>query len=511
MANSSKTAVNVICSVLVLATSVGISFFLSPYIVQNIGVEANGFVNLANNMLAYAQLIVSALNSMASRFITLEYVKKNYAKANLYYNSVFWGNILIVGVLFLPAVLCIANLELLFDVPSLIRGDVKVLFTVIFSSFFITTALPNYDCGTFVTNRLDRSYIPQMLASILKCSILIYLFSTFSPHVYYVGIAAFVSTVFTLISNAYNTHRLTPELAIRFIDSKPIISISAMKELVLSGVWNSIHNVGQLFLSGLDLLLCNLTFSSTAMGIISLSKMLPDLFQQLGSTVCAAFLPDLTIIYAREDWKGLFNSIRRSMNITAFLLTIPLACLIAFGDTFYSLWVPSQNPHLLQILSFLSIFGLIVTSGIQVLYSVFTITNHVRENALAVLLSGAISLVFTIILIRNTDLGIFAVAGTSSFVSLLRNLLFTVPMGARYLGLKWTTFYPQIGKTIFTTTVVSIFGLLIRLIIPQSSWLYFVLSVVALVACGFGVNYYVILSKEDRRSIRLAIRKLRLN
>ena len=85
-----KTMINVICSLFVLATNVLISFFLSPFIVKNIGVEANGFVTLANNFVTYAQLIVSALNSMAARFIAIAYVKKDYKKANLYYNSVFW-------------------------------------------------------------------------------------------------------------------------------------------------------------------------------------------------------------------------------------------------------------------------------------------------------------------------------------------------------------------------------------------------------------------------------------
>ncbi len=60
--------------------------------------EANGFVTLANNFVTYANLIVTALNSMAARFITVEYVKKNYKKANLYYNSVFWGNLIVVAV-----------------------------------------------------------------------------------------------------------------------------------------------------------------------------------------------------------------------------------------------------------------------------------------------------------------------------------------------------------------------------------------------------------------------------
>ena len=71
MSSNKKTMVNVICSIMVLATNILINFWLSPYIVEHIGVEANGFVTLASNFVTYAQLIVTALNSMAARFIAI--------------------------------------------------------------------------------------------------------------------------------------------------------------------------------------------------------------------------------------------------------------------------------------------------------------------------------------------------------------------------------------------------------------------------------------------------------
>ena len=207
MSSSKKTIVNVICSLLVLITNAIINLWLSPYIVENIGVEANGFVTLANNFVTYAQLIVTALNSMAARFIAIEYVKKNYKRANLYYNSVFWGNLIIVLVLIVPAVVCIAKLESIINIPNDIIIDVKILFAFVFFNFFITTGLPNWDCGTFVSNRLDRTYIPQMFTSILKCLIIFTLFTIIVPKVYYVGIATTVYTVILLVCNFINTKK----------------------------------------------------------------------------------------------------------------------------------------------------------------------------------------------------------------------------------------------------------------------------------------------------------------
>ena len=44
--------INMASNFLSLAVSFGISFFLSPYIVKTVGVEAYGFVGLANNFIS---------------------------------------------------------------------------------------------------------------------------------------------------------------------------------------------------------------------------------------------------------------------------------------------------------------------------------------------------------------------------------------------------------------------------------------------------------------------------
>ena len=69
-------SMNFIAQFIAFFVNVGVSFFLTPFIVQNIGVDANGFVTLANNFVDYAQLFTVALNSMAGRFITIKIHQK---------------------------------------------------------------------------------------------------------------------------------------------------------------------------------------------------------------------------------------------------------------------------------------------------------------------------------------------------------------------------------------------------------------------------------------------------
>lgn len=497
MRSNRKTIINLICSISVLITNVLISFFLSPYIVKHIGVEANGFVTLANNFVTYANLIVTALNSMAARFITVEYVKKNYKKANLYYNSVFWGNLIVVAVLLLPATYFIVHLENMIDVSSNLIWDVKILFSFIFFNFFITTGAPNWECGTYISNRLDRQYIPNMIVAIFRCIFLFLIFAICVPHVWYVGLSASIVTVIMLAVNGYNTHKLTPELKVKIRQEREC-SWKVIKELVGAGIWNSISSVGNILLSGLDLIICNVMLGATQMGILSLSKLLPNYMQQLSGAIQGAFAPELTINYATGNKEAVLSDISRAMKITSIIVTVPIMVIIIMGDKFFALWVPTQDAKLLQILSILSILGYMFTSGTQILYNVFTTVNKVKTNSVAMLLSGIISTVITLFLINFTDKGIYAVAGVSTFVNLIRNMTFTVPATAKYLGFKWYQFFPQVGMTVFSSILLVVLGYLIKPYLLAESWIQFFLAVIILGIMGIIVNMVLILNKNER-------------
>lgn len=483
----------------VLVVNVIVSFFLSPYIVKTIGVEANGFVTLANNFVTYANLIVTALNSMAARFITIEYVRKNYKKANLYYNSVFWGNLIIVVVLLVPAVLLIVNLQNCINVPSDILWDVKLLFSFVFLGFFLSTGMPNWDCGVYVTNRLDRQYVPTMMTAMLRCVMLFLMLTILTPHVWYVGFALAMVTVIGLVVNWYNTKKLTPELHITLNDRKPMCSRKALRELVGSGLWNSISNVGNMLLSGLDLIICNMILGATSMGVLSLSKILPTYMQQMSSSICSAFAPELVINYAKDDRKKLLHDILRAMKLTSVVMTIPIAGIIVLGDYFFALWVPSQDAHLLQILSILSILGYMFTSGTQILYNVFSTVNKVKQNSIAMVISGVVSVCVTLLIANFTEYGLYAVAGVSTAVNLVRNMSFTLPATARYLGFKWYQFFPQVGTTVLSSLLLVAIGFLIKPILPGGSWLELILSATVIGVIGLVVNIYLVLNAGERR------------
>ncbi|PRR76502.1 lipopolysaccharide biosynthesis protein [Clostridium thermopalmarium] len=506
MTKNRQLTINIVSSIVAFATNLLINFFLSPYIVKTLGVEANGYVSLANNFITYATLVTIALNSMAGRFITIKIHQGDLKKANEYYTSVFIGNVILVAILLIPSILCIVYLEKIINIPKYLIIDVKILFALLFINFFINTGLPNWGVATFVTNKIYLQSISSMQSNLLRVAVIVGLFMLFKPSVYFLGISAIATTIFVTLYSLYYKQKLLPELHIR----KKYFDINAVLELVLSGIWNTITQVGHILLSGLDLLITNIFIGPFEMGMISLAKTLPNVITSLAGTLTSVFIPSLTIDYAKGDLNAVKAELKKAMKLTGILLTIPLSILIIFGDSFYSLWVPNQDAQVLQILSILTCFGLIFTSGIQVLFNVFTVTNKLKWNSVLLLISGIVSTGIVFLLLKTTNLGVYAVAGTSSFINLIRNMLYTVPFCAKYLKLKWNTFFPEVMYSILSVIVLIFIGSFIDHLFIINSWWTLIIAACITSILGLAINMMIVLNKDERRHfINIFLKKIK--
>ena len=496
LGNTARTAINIISSFGTTIFGLLISFFLSPYIVRTIGVEANGFVSLAGNFTSYATLVVMALNNMAGRFITIAYVQKDYKRANLYYNSVFWGNLIIVAVLLIPSVILVGNLERVILIPDHLHNDVKILFALVFLAFFLRTGAPNWDCGPLVTNQLHRSYLPDVFTSLLRCVLILVMYWCLSPRVWYSSFVGIVTTLTSLGIAAYNTHVLTPELRVHL--RKPLCSARAVWELVGSGIWSAIANAGNMLFSGLDLIICNLTLGPATMGVLSLSKTIPAILVQFSESMRGAFGPEMTILYAKGEKRELVRVVRRDIKVTMVIISVLTGGIIIMSDAFYGLWLPTQDARLLQILTVFAILRYIIESGLSILENVFPTTNTVRYNAVGLLISGVVSISATLLLVVFTDHDLLVIACTSSVVSIIRFISFVIPTSAHFLGLKWNTFYPQVLQSVLSCAVIVGIGWVVRTVLPIDGWITFFLACGITGILGLCANMMIVLNKEER-------------
>lgn len=493
--NGKQNVINIVASVLNLLVTTLISFVLSPYIVRTLGVAANGFINLANNFISYAMLARTALNSMGSRFIMIAYYNNEDEKVNRYYSSLFFADLILSLVFGIIGAACVWKLEYILDIPDTIVTDVKLLFALIFLNFVISTAITVWSTVPYIKNKLYLDSLTSAVNSIIRAIVIIGLFLCLEPSVCFVGIGTLVGGLVTYILNfAYKKNLLSNLKA-----KKKDFSSSAVKELLSSGIWNAISSLGGILTHGLDLLVSNLFVGASAMGILSVAKTMPTFVSTLNSTIAGVFTPSLIIDYAKKNTDNIVKTIKQSSKIISVVCSLPLAFLIVFGEEFYSLWQPSQDSHVLHILSIITIFGRVFFTGMEPLFNVFTVVNKVKQNSIVTIVTGVISILITFLLLKTTNLGLYAIAGVSVFCCFIKNVAFVIPFSAKYLNIKWTKFYSTLLPSVLCCTVLCIWGYIQKTFMGINGWLTLFITGVVFAAVGLVLTVFIVLNKSERK------------
>jgi O-antigen/teichoic acid export membrane protein len=491
--------INITANIIAFLINGVITLFVTPYIVSRIGSEAYGMAQLAMTMSNYVMIFTIALNSMASRFITIEINKNDNEQANIYFNSVLRANTFIALLLCLPSVLISVYVDRIFNVPAEIVSDVRWTFGFVFI-FIIISLLGNiFSVATFVKNKLYLASKRNIEGNLIKFAIVLSLYYFLEPRISYVSLAVIGVTIYTVITNIYYTKKLLPEVKI----SARIYSGKAVRTLISSGIWNALDQLSNVLLGSLDLWIANIMLGAYLMGQYSIAKSLPLFIILFIASVVSVFAPQFTILYAKDEHDELFEAIKTAMKIMGTIVIVTVAFLFVYGDAFFALWLPSEDASFLYLLSNLILVPIVLSGNMQPLYNVFTVTNKLKIPALAVLTAGVSSVVLTFVLYYLTPLGIYAIPVASLIARVIKVYTFLPVYAAGCLKRKWFSFYPAIIQNLFCAIIATVVCYGLRQLLPAAdSWLSFVM---ALAICGFScliVTVLIMFGKEEMAMVR---------
>ncbi len=500
MNKNKQLAVNMAAQMLTFTLNIAISFFLTPFILQNIGEAAYGFIGLANNFISYAGVLTVALNSMASRFITISIHKNEYNEVNRYMSSITVANAALSLFFSVAAVVILANLNRIVKVPDNILQDVTVLWGLLFLGFFITLIGGVFDVATFAHDRLDLAAVRNAESSVFRAGILFLMYSFFAPNVWYVGLSAVLCNCYVVGMNIHYTKKFMPYVKIRkkYIDIKKIVT------LISSGIWNSLSKLSGILSNGLDLLITNVFVSASAMGIVSVAKIIPTYVLAAFGTIAGVFAPQLTISYAKDNLQKIEKQLNQAVKLLSFIAAIPVSCYYVFGQDLYSLWLPTQNAQLLSILGIITSLAWLFVLPLEPLWNIFTVTNKVKVSSLFLLINSAATIMITYILLlfaKSDFMKMCIVCGVSTVFSIIRALTFLPIYGAKCLGMKWYTFYKTIGKAFVNNIIGILLAGAVRFFLAVNSWmtLFLALGITTMLICA--VNYFAVFNKTERKLI----------
>lgn len=495
-----RLVINMTAQLTAFVVNLGISFVLTP-IVDSMIPNSYGFLNIANQFVQWAQVVVSALNTLASRYITIHLHKGEEQEASEYFSSVFFANMFMAAVFLVPAIFVIVFIDRIFQISPGIITDIQILWAFVFLNFFISIITSVFSTSTYSMNRLELSSIATIVTELARVGVLYIAYRYFTPYLFYIGVASVVSTTLTAFANGGFTKKLLPNIKITIKNFR----LDKVKELVSLGAWNSVTRLGQMLLDGLDTMIANIFIGDEAMTALSLAKTVPTTLSSLMGTMVGVFAPSITIAYAKGDKKELMDALKSSNRIMIFMMSIPIAFVTAYGDKFFRLWLYYKDDpaEITQIyhLAVLSMGVLFVSASIQVLYQVFIITKKIKLNSIVIVVSGVITTALVFVLLQTTDLGLYAIAGVSVVVGLIRNMVFTPIYAAKCLEVKWTTFYSDIFMGLASIGIITAVAMFSKLFLPMDNWIGFFASGIFMGCVALVLNFFIVLRKAERQLV----------
>lgn len=497
-------AVNMAAQIVGFLVNMGISFLLTPFIVKHVGGEAYGFFGLANNFVGYAQVVTIALNSMAGRFITIAIHQNDCEESNKYFTSVVFANIILALILALPSALIVLNLSRIVNISDSILADVQVLWIFVFLNALLGIIAATYGVAAFARNKLYLTSIHGIISNLIKVAVLTAMFTLFRPAVWYMGLAIFSSAVYIFIWNLHYTKTLLPEIKVK----REYFDFKIIRVLLASGIWNSFSKMSTILATGLDLLIANLYVGAVPMGVLSIAKIVPAAILLFTGTLASVYAPQLTISYAENNMEDMGRQLIASVKFLGIFTCVPIAVLFAYGDIFYSLWVPNQDSMLLYTLSILSCFEYMFILPLEGLWNVFTVMNKVKQTSMYSFFNAVITIAIVLAALQFTEdtaVKLYMIAGTSTVFSIIRALGFLPLYGAHCLKLKSHALYRVIFKNAFTVLSVTALSFLIKRCINAVTWKALIFESLMTGVISLGLGWLIMLNKSERSGIRKMI------
>lgn len=475
----------------------GINFCITPFITSRLGSDAYGFINLSNTFVSYALIGTTAITSFATRYIGIEYLQGNYERSSRYFSTVLISTGVFSVILFVVLVAVGLNLDHFMNVPERILPDVQYLMILVFVNFLVVNASTCFSCSAYIENKLSVYGLFQSASYIIESALLLVLYGFFAPKLAYFGMGLLAAGLVVMAGNLYIFKRYTPMLKFRF----KYFKFGYLKNLLANGVWNSVNQLGNTLNSGLDLVVVNLMLNPIAMGQVAISKTFSGVFSRLFQLVSTAFQPLFLDSYSKKDADRLHSDLFLSMKLAGTISNILFAGFFALCPLFYRLWIPGQDLTVLYPLTILTVACSAFEGPINPLYYVYTLTVKNKVPCFVTLIGGVVNVAGMVLLIAFTDLGIYAVALTTTVVMGFINLVTNPIYIAHCLGQRPTFFYPTLGRVFLSCGVMCPLFTLIANAFPSESWISFISSALVCALAGCFVHFAIAFSRDEKRVI----------
>ena len=481
--NNKQTGINMLANIISYSANIIISFILTPYLINALGKETYSFYPIANTIVTYMSVLTNAMNTAASRYVTIALVKDEKLEANRYYSSTLAANLLMSGVLAVFMALVVVFLDRLMVVPINAEVAIKALFSLVFASALVNISSSVFGIATFAKNRIDLRSVRELVTAALKLLLFFLMYRFMTPSIVYVGVVTLVVALVNICFQIGYTKKLLPEIKV----SRSFISWSHTKSLLTTSGWSAVNTFGNIMLTGMSMVLANMLYGATASGTYAIVNTVPQFINGVICMLVGVFYPLITYRYAQGDYKGLVKEVQTAQSLCGLFGCAVISVFSALAAEFFSLWTPAEDARYLSVLSFITILPHFVIACMWSLTNLNVAMNKVKIPAMFTLGSGVINVLTACLVHRVWAPGLVSLPLISSGLQIIWVGIFVPLYACRNLNVKWSTFYNIPVKALLCSAVVIVAITLVKSVFTLNTWLRFIVfggvcGIIALIA-----------------------------
>ena len=319
---------------LAMAATLGVGFFLQPFIVHRLGDVAYGVWVLAISSVSYLIMLDLGMATSVLRFISKGYTTQDHQGASEALSAVLWVRLQISALILLISGGLAAVFPIMFKVPPALSTDAREALLIIGVTTAISMSFGIFSATLSALNRYDlKSYV-----TIFQLMVRVIGVVTVLRAGYGILAIAFCELLAAIVGNAmllYLARRVYPELRIQL--TKPRWEV--LRKIWSYSVYAFLITIAVQLVYQSDNMVVGAFVSASAVTFYSIGNTLCRYTQQVIGSMTATFCPAASTYEAAGDLAGLralyYNGTRATLAIS---LPIVLTLIIR-GHSFIGLWM----------------------------------------------------------------------------------------------------------------------------------------------------------------------------
>lgn len=459
-----------------------IAFFATPVIVYSFGNTRYGIWSLAMSLTAYYGLLDFGISTTIIKYYSEYIEKKDEKSANSVINAAFFLYLMIFFILLSAVFVIIWNVDNIFNIPSDLLTETKILFCITGITFGIELVGNTFRAVVLSLRKFVLRNVIQTVFSIIRTtSIIVILLSGYGLIV--AGIVVLcVDLVRNIIYFIY-AYRLSPFLKISF----KMIDIALIKNSFAFTFYNLLRQISIRIIERTDLILVGIFFDMKIVAFYSIGESLVRYVQMIPKGLRSTILPFSSKLNASQQNKDLMKMafFLPKYTITFFLGILLMMAL--FGREFIGLWMGPGYDMSFGIVIILLLSKMIFMSQ-SILVHLLTGMGYNKYFGILGLVEAVVKISLSILLIKL--FGVYGIAFGSLFTFLITSLVLVPNYALKKVGVDRIKYYINV---IIIPSLLCVLLYILNYSLGQKSIFW-----IPLVTVEYLLVYYLFVWKEVR-------------